>query len=196
MILTIEDLLIRYDAYADPYGKIKREVDSGNLFPLVKGLYETSSLTPGYFLSAYIYGPSYLSFEFALSYHGLIPEKVVVYTSATYGKNKKKEYKNKFGLYRYRDVPKKAYPYGIKAEFIDNYSILIATPEKAICDKLYIYEPQKDINALKYLLFEDLRVSKAEFIKLNMNEMIFLCSLYRSKNINLLRKMLQEGINI
>ncbi len=196
MIVTINDLLIKYSNYADPYGKIKREVDGKSLFPLVKGLYETNISTPGYFLSSSIYGPSYLSFEFALSYHGLIPEKVVIYTSATYRKNKKKEYKNRFGLYRYRDVPKKAYPYGIKVEIINGYSILIATPEKAICDMLYICAPQKSVNDLKHLLFEDLRINIDGFSKLNKAEFKIISTLYKAKNLQLLEKILEEVIQI
>src|SRR5690554_7511413 len=91
MIVTVNDLLIKYKDYKDPYGKIKREVDNKNIFPLIKGIYETDEATPGYFLSSYIYGPSYLSFQYDLSYHGLIPERVVAYTNATFGKNKRKE---------------------------------------------------------------------------------------------------------
>lgn len=196
MIVTINDLLIKYANYADPYGKIKRDVDANSLFPLVKGLYETNSSTPGYYLSSSIYGPSYLSFEFALSYHNLIPEKVVIYTSATYSKNKKKEYINKFGLYRYRDVPKKAFPYGIKVDIINDYSVLMATPEKAICDMLYICETQKNVNNLKLLMFEDLRINIDGFSKVNKEVLKNICTLYKSQNLKLLHKILEGEIQI
>jgi len=46
------------------------------LFKIVNGLYETNPYTPPYLLSGTIYGPSYISFEYALSIHGLIPEKL------------------------------------------------------------------------------------------------------------------------
>lgn len=193
MVVTINDLLIKYKDYKDPYGKIKREVDKNNIFPLVKGIYETDEKTPGYYLSSYIYGPSYLSFQYALSYHGLIPERVVVYTNATFGKNKKKEYKNKFGLYLYRDIPKSAYPYGIKVEIINNYSISIATPEKAICDMLYITSPHNNIKELEVLLFEDLRIGYDDFYNLNFENMLFIARKYKSKNIRLLEKLLEKG---
>lgn len=55
-------------------------------------MYETDSNTPGYLLAGSIYGPSYLSFDFALAYYDLIPERVVNYTSATFGKKKKKNF--------------------------------------------------------------------------------------------------------
>lgn len=89
MIITIEQLKEKYRNYGDCYGKVSREVKSGTLFPLTKGLYETNRKTSGKYLSSYIYGPSYLSFEYALSYYGLIPEAVYTYTSASF--NKKRE---------------------------------------------------------------------------------------------------------
>lgn len=101
MVKTINELLILYENYKDPYGKISREIKNNNLIRLVKGLYETDKNIPGYYLSTYIYGPSYLSFEFALSYHNLIPERVYVYTSASFNKNKRKIYENYFGTFTY-----------------------------------------------------------------------------------------------
>lgn len=40
-----------------------------------------------------IYDPSHISFEFALSYYGLIPEAVYTVTSATFEKRKRKNLK-------------------------------------------------------------------------------------------------------
>ena len=51
---------------------------------------ETDSTVSGHLLAASIYGPSYLSFEFALSWHGLIPEAVYNCTAATFGKKKRR----------------------------------------------------------------------------------------------------------
>ena len=78
--------------YAWPAHKLNRKVKSGELIPIVKGLYEDDSSVPGYLLAGSIYGPSYLSFEFALSFYGMIPEAVYTFTSATYDKKKKKMY--------------------------------------------------------------------------------------------------------
>ena len=192
MIKSINDLLVMYNDYSDPLGKIHRELKKENLYSVVKGLYETDRNTPGYFLSAYIYGPSYLSFEYALYYHGLIPEKVVVYTSATFQKRKSKKYKNSFGVFTYRDIPKSAYPYGIKIYIVNGYSYFIATKEKALCDRLYIARPQTSMKALKYLMFDDLRIDEDEFYDLNMEEILFLCDKYKSTNIKLLKKIIRK----
>lgn len=94
MIKTTPILLNDYSSYSNPMMKIKRQVNNGNLIPIIRGLYETDHTIPGYCLARIIYGPSYLSFEFALAWHNLIPEAVYTYTSAIYLKKKKKEYKN------------------------------------------------------------------------------------------------------
>lgn len=190
MIKSINDLQVLYKDYSDPLGKIHRELKKENLYSLVKGLYETDRSTPGYFLSAYIFGPSYISFEYALYYHGLIPEKVVVYTNATFQKRKSKKYKNVFGVFTYRDIPKSAYPYEIKIYIVNGYSYFIATKEKAVCDRLYIAPPQASMKALKYLMFDDIRIDEEEFYDLNMQKLLFLCDKYKSSNIKLLKKII------
>lgn len=59
-------------------------VKSGEYIQIVKGFYETDKSTADYLLAGSIYGPSYLSFEFALAFCGLIPEAVYTFTSATF----------------------------------------------------------------------------------------------------------------
>ncbi len=106
MVVTVLDLKEKYKEYIDINGKFKRDVENNILFPVVRGIYETSSNTSGYLLASFIYGPSYLSFEYALSFHNLILERAFTYTNATFNKRKHKEYKNMFGYYTYRDIPK------------------------------------------------------------------------------------------
>jgi predicted transcriptional regulator of viral defense system len=192
MIVTTLNLKEKYKSYTDINGKIKRDIDNGFLFPLVRGIYETESSVDGFLLASYIYGPSYLSFEYALSYHNLIPERVVVYTSATFNKRKSKVYQNHFGLYTYRDVPKAAFPYSVKAYEEDGYAYFIASPEKALCDLLYNRKPVTSIKELKRLLFEDLRVNKDMFEQLNFDEILFLSDKYISNNMKHLRKYIES----
>mgnify|MGYP001314848454 CR=1 FL=1 len=76
MIKTTAMLREELNSYVNPTAKIRRMADEGKLIPVVRGIYETDKNTPGHYLAPIIYGPSYLSFEFALAYHSLIPEKV------------------------------------------------------------------------------------------------------------------------
>ncbi len=190
MVVTTQILADKLKKYSDPSGKIMRMTKNGELYTLTRGLYETERTTPGQYLAPVIYGPSYLSFDYALSQYGLIPEAVYAYTSATFDKKKNKEYINIFGKYTYRDVPKSCYPFGIKYVEENGYAYQIATPEKAICDKLYSVSPVKSIKELEVLLFYDLRIDESEFDKLNMHNLSEMCDLYRSNNMKHLKKLI------
>ena len=165
MVFTTDKIKTQLKNYSNKNTKISREVKKGNLIKIKNGLYENSSNTEGYLLAGTIYGPSYLSFDFALSFYSLIPEKVTVYTSATFNKKKKKIYTNNFGTFLYRDVPNSVYPLGIMLIEDGEYSYQIATPEKALCDKLYTLQPIKNMEELKNVLFNDLRIDVYEFNK-------------------------------
>ncbi len=193
MIITNNIIKNNLANYSNKNNKISRDIKNGKLIKIVNGLYETDSNTPGYLLASSIYGPSYLSFDFALSYYGLIPEKVLAYTSATYEKKKKKQYNTPFGTYLYRDVPKNAYSIGIKLIEENGYSYQIAIPEKALCDKLYTLSPLKNISELVNLLFNDLRIDEEEFKKLNVNDIEEISRVYSSTNVKLLYKYLRRN---
>ncbi len=90
MIVTNDIAKNNYDEYSNKDTKLSREVKNGHLFKIINGLYETNKNTPGYLLAGSIYGPSYISFEYALSFYGLIPERVSTITCATFDKKKEK----------------------------------------------------------------------------------------------------------
>ncbi|CCV63633.1 conserved hypothetical protein [Alteracholeplasma palmae J233] len=192
MILTTKTLFNKYKKYNNIQGKIDRMVQKGKYIPINKGLYETNSKIPGYYLSVYIYKPSYLSFEYALSHHGLIPERVYTYTAATFKKNRTKTFINQFGEYTYRDIPEQAFPLEVKMYLENNYIYYIATPEKALCDKLYTLAPVYSLKAFKSLLFEDLRIDYHVFSKLNKDKIIFLSTLYKKRNLKYLSQLIKE----
>ena len=183
MIKTTLILVNELNNYKSPNQKIRRMVVDGQLTPIIKGLYETDRNTPAHLLAASIYGPSYLSFEFALAYYGLIPETVYTCTSATYGKLKLKKYDTPFGVFTYRDIPSEAYPFGITALEENGYGFLLASPEKALCDQLYKMPVVANQREVGPLLFDNLRIDKTEFAKLNNKDMIELCEKYHSTNL-------------
>ena len=188
MVLTTRILIDQLSDYRDPSGKIMRMTERGELFPLTRGLYETDKNVPACALACVIYGPSYLSFDYALSYYGLIPESARVYTSATFNKKKKKQYTNIFGRYTYRDVPSMAYPFEILFKSENEYIYQIASPEKALCDKLYSVEPLMNIKEMEEFLFENLRIDEYLFSKLDKNKLCCLSDLYPSNSLKFLKK--------
>lgn len=110
MIITYDDLAIKYKDYTDIKGRIRRDIQAGVLTQVARGVYESNAHTDGKYLAGVIYGPSYLSFDYALSHYSLIPETVYnTYTSATFNKGKVKRYENAFGFYTYRDIPNAVY---------------------------------------------------------------------------------------
>lgn len=124
---------------SDKRGKIARMIGSGELISLRRGLYATRRDLNPLCLAASVYGPSYISFETALSYHGLIPEAVYEITSATL--RRPAEFRNPFGRFRYRRVPEKVYPIGIERIVETGIPFLIASSTKALCDRIAL-EPR------------------------------------------------------
>lgn len=195
MIVTTSILSQNLSNYKNKNDKISRMIKNKELYPINKGIYETDKSTSPIYLTGYIYGPSYVSFDYALSRYGLIPEAVYEYTSATCEKKKKRFFKNYFGNYSYRDIPVTAFPFGINLIEEKGYSYRIATPEKALCDKLYTLSPVKNKKELEALLFDDLRIDKDEFNKLNKDDIIFLSNKYKSTNIRLLVNYVRRQIS-
>ena len=194
MLKTHLVLMDELKNYASPAKKIERMVKSGALTRVVRGLYETDPHTPGHLLAASIYGPSYLSFEYALAHHGLIPEAVHQYTSASFDKKRAKQFETPFGVFSYRDIPEEAFPYGVQPLIENGYSYRLATPEKALCDELYKLSPCTNRTELEQLLFENLRINRQAFLGLDFTEMEQLASLYQTKNHKLLRSWIKKEI--
>ena len=74
--------------YRSPNDKIVCMIDEGLLLPVKKGLYAVSPEITGIPLSLplvanLLYGPSYVSMDFALYHYGIIPERVIEVTSMT-----------------------------------------------------------------------------------------------------------------
>ena len=92
-------------------------------------------------------------------------------------------------------MPTLAYPEEILLKVEGDYSYQIATPEKALCDKLYTLFPLKNYKNLEFMLFNDLRIDEEEFEKLDRDVIDKLSKLYHSTNIELLAKYMRRGKN-
>ena len=192
MIKTTDMILEELQSYANPKTKLSRMVKQGKYFQIARGLYETDKNVPGHLLAGSIYGPSYISFEYALGFYGMIPEAVYTITSATFEKKKKKKYETAFGTFTYRDVPSDAFPLNIRLIQEGSYFYRIAEPEKALCDQLYTMPPAKNIKLLAELLFDDLRIEETELLKLEIEKIVFLSDRYHSTNIKKLISMIRK----
>jgi len=140
-------------------------------------------------LANLIYGPSYISLEYALSFYGLIPERVETVTSVTNKRNK--FFNTPAGNFSYRYINPIIYPAGITLYKQDKYhSILIATKEKALSDILYFSDNMTDEKQLEEYLYKNLRLEKETLKGFNMKKLQKLARLY-GHNVNLLYKLLE-----
>ena len=119
---------------SDRRGKIARMLAAGELISLRRGLYATRRDIDPRCLASTIYGPSYVSYETALEWHGLIPEAVREIVSAT--PRRGRVFENELGRFRYFRIPKAVYPVGIQRVTESDLPFLIASPTKAICDRI------------------------------------------------------------
>jgi hypothetical protein len=163
--------------YKRPYDKIMEMVNQGIIFQLRRGLYMTTPLlstqTPEPFLIAnHLYGPSYVSLDSALSHWGLIPERVFEISSVTTKVSKKFMIQN--AVYSFTHLPIPYYPLGVKSlSLTEKQTILIASPEKALCDKVITTSGVNLRNKQQtlYFLVEDLRMEEDQLRELNIHEM-------------------------
>ena len=186
MIYTTETLREALSEYKKPNDKIHRMIQERKLFPVVKGLYTTDPQINGKFLAGSIYGPSYLSFDYALVQYHLINKIPSAFQSATCSKRRTKSYHTPFGTFAYRDIPAEAFPLSVLENRVGNNLYRIASPEKALCDKLYTLPPAKDEAELEAWVFEIIGIDRRRFRSLHLDEILDIGDKYHSKNINLL----------
>lgn len=120
--------------------QLSRWTSAGKLSPLRRGMYalaepyRSEPINPAE-LANHLYHPSYLSREWALGFHGLIPEMVVTYTSVT--TRVPRQFVNDFGSFEYRHIKQSAF-FGVRAASIQGHKVMLATPEKALLDYWYL----------------------------------------------------------
>lgn len=185
--------------YKRPYDKINELVKQGELTLVKRGVYipgpKAKAKAPEPFLLAnHLVGPSYISLESALSYWGLIPEKVFETTSVT--TELSRVYKTPAGRFSYTKIALPYYAFGIRqVELTAKQHILIATAEKALCDKIITTAGivlRSEIHA-RQLLFDDLRIEKQDARNLDIKQMeTWLTSAPKKSSLFITIKMLKN----
>lgn len=193
MIYDFQSLSVKYKEYSNIYQKINNECKKGILVKIKRGLYTDDLYNDKEVIANICYNPSYISFEYALSYYGVIPEIVSTFTSAAFGKKNNKIYHMKDSTFDYRSVPDEVFPMGILImKNSKNISYKIASKEKALCDLLYSKYPVRSIKDLKTLLFEDMRIDENDILKMNVEFIKEIAPLYHSNSLNVLKKYLNK----
>ena len=180
--------------YVNPRAKISRLVRQGQLIRLKRGLYISAHGADDALMRCKaanrIYGPSYVSFVYALRWYGLIPEHVEHITSATFNRGRKKRFDTPVGSFFYQDIPAQAYPLGMGFTGDKHRRFLIASPEKALCDELYRISGIRSIKGVETLLFQNLRLDPDEFSRLDRRTLIDFALRYHTTTLNSFAKFL------
>lgn len=160
--MTTDVLASELGGYSAVLAKISALVKENFLIRIKRGLYCLSPEESGrdldlQMIANTLYAPSYLSFESALAFYGLIPERVTEVMSACTKRGKR--FQTSLGIFSYRSLPDDWFSIGVRSLPSGDGNMLIASPEKALGDllltraNLRITSPK----ALRTFLEEDIR---------------------------------------
>lgn len=193
-----QTLLDAVKGYSQPRQKISRLLGHGEIVRVKKGLYvkgDSQRRRPfsKEILANLVYGPSYISLEYALQHYGLTPERVVVVTSVTTGRPR--VFNTPVGTFSYKMIPMMAFCTGIdRVEFEDGGGYLIATREKAVADVL-VADRGAGITSQKELsiyLLEDMRIDSNGLSDLDPAILEEIATKYRSRRVKLLADLVTK----
>lgn len=175
--LTRQVILHLLKDYKRPYDKIHELVKGGELIQVKRGVYVPGpkievEKPAALLLANHLWGPSYVSLETALSHWGLIPERVYEISSVTLRNSK--AYKTPVGRFSYVHVPHPYYAFGIKrVQLTQKQVVLMASPEKALCDKIITTSGVflRSIRQALDFLTEDLRLEEDQLRALRTEDL-------------------------
>lgn len=185
--IKTQNLLPLLREYTNLWAWIGRMVKKGELIRLKNGFFliaEKIRKEPVPFeqIANLLHGPSYISFERALSFYGMIPEGVYVITSVCSIRSKK--FRTPMGDFHYTHLNHRCYSIGIdqKENFAGRF--LIATPEKALAD--LVHQKNKKLGKKDMLidLIEGRRIDEEILRNLNKKHLLEISERYSSQAVN------------
>jgi predicted transcriptional regulator of viral defense system len=197
---SIDDLTYEFDYnllksslrdYKHPRVKINQLIKSQQIIRVKKGIYvKTGQSYSPLVLANMIYGPSYISQDFALALYGLIPERVSTVTSMTTGRHK--EFATPCGNFSYEHLALRVYPHGIRrVEIEGGRAYLIASPEKALVDRIWTIKGLDTLKKLEDYLEADMRFDFANIKQIKISSLKKLADVYDVPVIYLLEHLLR-----
>ena len=193
-------LMLLLKGYQRPNDKIAEWMRRGDLVPLKRGLYVAGpTWRKGELVLSLVanrlYGPSCVSLDYALFWHGLIPERVYEVTSVCMRRSR--VFDNALGRFSYVTVPQSLFPVGMRQEKAsERETFLIAGPEKALCDKVLLTRNlrARSRDAMQAFLFEDLRVDEQTLAGLDLSVVAqYAESGHKARQMQALMQVLEEA---
>lgn len=186
----------RLTGYRAPRNKLRNLCLGGGVVRVRKGLYVAPTL-PGrppsvdpLVLAPLIYGPSYVSLETALSWHGLIPERVDEITSVTC--KRARLFRTPLGRFSYLPVNEFAYSYGVGLQRTAGGSYFLAEPEKALCDRIARVRQVRAQRDIPALLEDDLRVDLDAVVRMRVSAVRKVATRYRRQSVDAFLRWLER----
>lgn len=183
--------------YKRPRDRITTLIRHGTIIRIKKGLYvfgvdERRGPISKEILANLIYGPSYISLEYALQHHGIIPERVETVTSVTVGRSR--SFATPVGKFSYNTIPMPAFRTGADTvEIGQGRSYLMAIPEKALADKLRLDKVAlRTLSDVRSYLFESLRVEPEFTMTMRADYLTDYAERYQSRKIRLLSTVVRR----
>ena len=197
-VFDYQTLLTVLSDYAHPRDKITEMLRRHEIVRIKKGLYLFGeSFRRGPYsrelLANLIYGPSYISLEYALHHYGLIPERVETVTSVACGRARR--FDTPAGWYTYQSVPLTGFQGCVQRIEVENEpAFLMALPEKALAEKLRSERgagitSQRDMETY---IIDNLRVDPVGLNTLHPDTLHSIAKRYRSRRIRLLGQWVQR----
>lgn len=186
---AIDFIKIKYNS---PEKFLENWVKSGILIRLKRGLYAFSDNFQKLPAAGSIHGPSYISFETALSVYGMIPERVETIMSVVDGRSMVQNTPK--GRYEYYSQSRPLYSAGMTWRLESGRAFLIASKEKALLDTLErrkLKSQEISPGELLEFVIDGLRIDESELMKLSSKKLINIASFYR----NLAPKNLVHELN-
>ena len=160
-------------AYQNPRVKLHHLLKIGAVIRVKKGIYIFGKNFAKHpycpeVLANMIFGPSYVSLEWACQFYRLIPEKVTTITSVT--TKRSKTFSTPIGLYSYDHIHEEAFSVGMTlVRFSEKQQALVSTKEKALIDLLCVRRGYfQSSKHFKETLFDDLRVEEDDLKRLDL----------------------------
>jgi len=176
------------------FSLLKRAMAAGEVVRIHRGLY---CLATKYLrqkidplvLAQRIYGPSYISLETALSYHGWIPEAVYAVTSTSLDRSR--EFDTPMGRFSFTRIPQKTFYAEVIRVEKEGGGFLLASPLKALAD--YVYAHRCDWNSARPVV-ESLRVDESSLATVDLPSFDRLLANHTARRVRQFLKGLRKDL--
>lgn len=167
---------------------VHRAVQAGELLKLKPGFHVLSpeyrrSVPHPFMLASLLHGPSHVSLESALAWHGLIPE--IVYQVASVTAARSRTFTTPLGVFTFRRVPARDPLAGVQSVKLDDgVWIRMATPLRAIADMVYLNPKVCWARDGIAYLSESLRIDPADLQRVSFRSAEAIAESIRSRRVS------------